>query len=467
LATIVIPYRPREAFRPFHNSDKRWKVLVFHRRAGKTVAAINHLIKGAVICKRERPIFRYVSPFLSQAKAIAWEYLKHYAAPITVKTNESELWVEVLGGGRVRLFGADNADAMRGMYSDGDFYDEFGDFRPSILGNVLRPALSDRQGWGVFGGTPKGKNQFWEIKETARRNPDEWFLMEMPASKSGLLDQSELLDARKHLSESQYEQEYECSFEAELIGSYWGRELRQLEQAGRITEVMFDDSVPVFTAWDLGFGDDTAIWWYQVIRGEIHVLDFFCASGADLSVYASQILARKVRIDIEGDKVVAHVGEVIEDLAHRVRYKYQTHWLPHDARAKTLAAKGKSIIEQLAAPLGLDKLAIVPNLGLEDGIQSVRLMLPRVWFDKKCEEGLEALRQYQREYDEDKKAFRDKPRHDWTSHPADAFRMMAVAWQHEVKELSVDQPMRGLMVGVPSVSLDELWKTAQPKRRRI
>ena len=304
------------------------------------------------------------------------------------------------------LLGSDNADALRGIYLDGADLDEFGDFRPSVWGNVIRPALSDRKGWAVFGGTAKGRNEFWSVRETARRDPDEWFFLELRASESGILPEDELRAAQRQLTPEQYAQEYECDFAAALPGAYYGREMVQAERDGRIGRVGYDAAVGVYTAWDIGYRDDTAIWWYQVVRDEIHVIDYHSSSGKDIPYY----------IKLVSDKP----------------YRYAVHWLPHDARAKTLASGGKSIIEQLAQGLDYKTLGIVPNLDLQDGIQAARKALASTWFDEsRCTEGLEALRQYQREYDEDKKAFKEKPRHDWTSHPADAYRMLAVAWAKE------------------------------------
>jgi hypothetical protein len=415
--------------------------LVAHRRAGKTVAAINDVIRAAATCKSSFPLFGYIAPYRSQAKSVVWDYLKTFAEPIILDSNESELTVTLMNGAKIRLFGADNADAIRGLGFDGIYLDEYGDFRPSVWGNVVRPALSDKQGWCVFGGTPKGKNQFWNIYETARQNPLEWFLLRLPASSSGLLPPSELAAARAQLTEDQYLQEMETSFEASILGSFFGTELREAEEQGRVTTVAVDANVPVHTAWDLGYRDDTSVWWYQVIRGEIHVVDFYSVSGANIE----------------------ELAKVIEDRG----YKYGKHYLPHDAKAKTLASGGKSIIEQLAQHLGLGTLSIVPDLSVQDGIQAVRKMLPKVWFDTKCYEGIEALKQYQREYDEDKKAFRQTPRHDWTSHPADAFRMMAISWKNEpvIKAPDREKP---LMVGpMNQVTLNDMWATAKPKGARI
>ena len=441
--SVALIYAPRPAFIPFHNRSKRWSCLVAHRRAGKTVAATNDLIIGALECRKERPQFAYIAPFRDQAKRVAWDYLKHYSRPFHAgKPNESDLIIPMPNEGKLMVFGADNPDALRGIYLDGAFLDEFGDFRPSVWGNVIRPALSDRGGWAVFGGTPKGRNEFWQIRELARKTPDQWYLQELRASESGILSHAEIEAVRGQLTAEQYAQEYECDFAAALVGAFYGKDLVQVEREGRVTSVQVDPAVPVHTAWDIGYRDDTAIWWYQVMRGEIHIIDFHSSSGNSIDFYT--------------------------DLIAEKGYRYGTHWLPHDARAKTLAAKGKSVIEQLGEGLGLNSMAIVPNLDIHDGIQAARVMLRRCWFDdEKCAEGLEALRQYQREYDEDKKSFREKPRHDWTSHAADAFRMMAVAWRHEEKPKPEAEPMRGITVGANKVTLDELWRTAPQPNARI
>jgi phage terminase large subunit len=428
---VLLPYNPRQAFMPFHERKQRWACLIAHRRAGKTVAAVNDLIRAAITYTGPHGLFAYIAPYRSQAKAVAWQYFKEFAQPIIKSVNEQELTITLMNDANIRLYGADNADAMRGLGFSGVYMDEYGDFRPSVFGNVIRPALSDKQGWAVFGGTPKGRNQFYDIFATATRIPGEWFLLRLPASKSGLLPSGELAAAKAQLSPDQYEQEYECSFEAAIIGAFFGTEMREAEQQGRIGKVPYDPALPVYTAWDLGYRDDTAIWFFQVLRNEIRVIDFYAVSGADIHDIANVVLTKG--------------------------YKYGKHYLPHDARAKSLQT-GRSVIEQLAAYLEAKNLAVVPDIGLQSGIQAVRMMLPRVWFDaEKCNDGIEALRQYQREYDEDKKAFRQSPRHDWTSHPADAFRMMAVSW-HEQAEKPQPLEVKPLMVGPQNtVTLNDMW----------
>jgi hypothetical protein len=429
---ILLPYNPRQAFMPFHNRTQRWACLVAHRRAGKTVAAVNDIIRAAITYQGDRGLFAYIAPYRSQAKAVAWQYFQEFAAPITQAKNEQELTITLMNGSQVRLYGADNADAMRGLGFSGVYMDEYGDFKPSVFGNVIRPALSDKQGWAVFGGTPKGKNQFWEIYETAQRLPQEWFLLRLPASTSGLLPSGELAAARAQLAEDQYLQEYETSFEAAILGSFYGKEMREADQQGRICQVPYNPDLPVYTAWDLGYRDDTAIWFYQLGRGEIRVIDFYAVSGENIHDIANVVLTKG--------------------------YRYAKHYLPHDARAKSLQT-GKSIVEQLAAHLDIAKLAVVPDIGLQNGIQATRLILPRVYFDaERCRDGIEALRQYQREYDEDKKAYRQNPRHDWTSHPSDAFRMLAVSWQEIADKPPALEP-KPLMVGPQNtVTLNDMWQ---------
>jgi hypothetical protein len=379
---------------------------VAHRRAGKTVACINDLIKRAFTDNKQIGRYAYIAPYHSQAKSIAWDYLLRYTADVRTQANASELWVELLNGARIRLFGADNPDALRGLYLDGVILDEYADMRPRVWGEIIRPLLADREGWAVFIGTPKGHNAFYEIFKTSQVSSS-WYSASIKASESGLLPKSELEDAARGMSEDQYEQEFECSFEAAILGAYYGKELKFAEH--RITDVPYDPESPVYTAWDLGYHDDTAIWFYQVITGEIHLIDYFSGSGLSVSDYAKAVLDKP--------------------------YKYEKHWLPHDARAKTLASNGKSIIEQLSEHLGMNKLDIVPSLSVQDGIQAARAAFYRMWFDReKTGEAVELLKQYQREWDDDKKAFRDKPRHDFTSHCADAFRMMAVAWQEKTQK---------------------------------
>lgn len=390
---------------PLHMRKERWAVVVAHRRAGKTVACVNELIKAAITFKGGDGRFGYVAPFYRQAKSVAWDYIKRYSAVIQgSEVNESELRIDYPNGSRIQLFGADNADALRGLFFDGLVADEYGDWKPSVWGYVIRPALADRGGWAVIIGTPKGRNQFWEIYEHSKVNED-WLALTIRASESGLLPQKELDALRLELTEDAWRQEMECDFDAALPGAIFGKELWQAEQEGRIRGNLHDPALKVHAALDLGFSDDTAIWWFQTAGKELRFIDCYSASGMP----------------------IAHYHDVLKGK----RYNYGDWlFLPHDARAKSLQT-GRSIEEQFRA-LGW-KPRITPELGLIDGIQAARLTLADCFIDSQCREGIEALKQYQREYDEDKKCFRDKPRHDWTSHYSDAFRYACLVWREEIK----------------------------------
>jgi phage terminase large subunit len=424
---IDLGYEPRPQFIPFHRRRQRFAAIVAHRRAGKTVAVLRDMIDSALRCKKDNPRFAYVGPLLGQAKETSWDYLKRFTQPILAKPpNESELWVELIGGARIRIHGADNVDRLRGAYLDGVVLDEFADMNPTLWGNVVRPMLADRQGWATFIGTPKGRNQFWQIVETAGQFPDRWFRAILPASQTGILSALELDDARRDMTPEQYAQEFECSFDAAIVGSYYGKAIAQAEFEGRIGTVDYDPALPVHCAWDLGIGDATSIWLAQFHGGEIRLIDFYENSGQALAHYV-EVLAAK-------------------------GYKYSHDFLPHDAKVRELGT-GKTRVETLGG-LGR-KPSLVADHKVEDGINAVRLVLPRCYFDRsKCAVGLEALRQYRSDYDEKRRAFSDKPRHDWTSHAADAFRYLAMAWREIVAVKA--EPLKPIFKPMPEMMWWEL-----------
>lgn len=265
-----------------------------HRRCGKTVACVNDLIIRALTEGKEDGQYAYICPFLTQAKSVAWLYLLKFTEDVRVKQNASELWVELMTGARIRLFGADNAEALRGMYLDGIVMDEYADMKPRVWGEIIRPLLADRQGWATFIGTPKGKNSFWDIYDSAKNDPN-WHVTTLRASETKLLPDAELKDAKSMMSEDQYLQEFECSFEAAILGAYYGKEMRLADEAGRITSVPYDRNAPVHTAWDLGYSDDTSIVFYQVISGEIHIIDHFAGSGLSMDNYIDVVKSKGYR----------------------------------------------------------------------------------------------------------------------------------------------------------------------------
>jgi hypothetical protein len=330
-----------------------------------------------------------------------WDYLRAAIEPgraAGARAHESELRIDYVNGGQVRLYGADNPDAMRGIYLDGVVLDEYADMDPRVWSQIIRPALADRQGWAVFIGTPKGRNAFFELWRRAQSEPG-WFSMMLKASETGLIPASELESARRDLTEEQYAQEFECSFDAAVVGSYYGKLMMRAEAERRIAPVPYDSAALVWTSWDLGIRDATAIWFAQVVGREIRVIDYYEASGVDLGHYVREIGSRP--------------------------YVYAGHIVPHDAQAKELGT-GKSRLEVLAN-LGLEHITLAPLHRIEDGINAVRMLLPRCWFDaSKCARGLDALKLYRADYDDKLQALRAHPVHDWTSHAADAFRYLAM-----------------------------------------
>ena len=228
-----IDYKPRDQIRAFHSRKERFAIIVAHRRFGKTVAAINDLIRSCFEIDRPNVRVAYIAPYLSQAKAVAWDYALEFTRDIPeIKVNHSELRIDFMNGARFRLFGADNYNAMRGLYFDAVVLDEMADFPASAWSNVIRPALADRRGSATFISTPKGKNEFWELWHEAQDNPN-WFTAMLKASDTSILDQEELDEARRTMGDDRYEQEFECSFEAAIQGAFYAKEMKEATEDGR------------------------------------------------------------------------------------------------------------------------------------------------------------------------------------------------------------------------------------------
>ena len=396
-------FAPRSPFLPFHDRDKRWTCILAHRRAGKTVATVADLLTCALATSKKNARYAYIAPYHAQAKAIAWDYLKRFSQGVSVKVIESELQIELPNGSRVRLYGADNPDSLRGLYLDGVVLDEYGDMRPNVWGEIIRPLLADRKGWAVFIGTPRGKNHFWEIHKQAQS--DDWLSLTLRASETDLIDAAELADAKSQMTAEQYAQEFECEFEVPALGAIYAREMAQCKNDKRIGDVPYDTAVLVDTAWDLGIGDSTAIWFYQTIRNEVHVIDYYENNGQPITHYLSKLASKP--------------------------YHYGKHNVPHDAEGRELGT-GKSIADLMKAANYYP--TIVPKLSVEAGINAVRVMFSRFYFDEeKCKDGLDCLMNYRRAFNSRLGEFKDEVVHDWASHGADAFRYLAVAHSEQQK----------------------------------
>jgi len=431
-AYVRLAYRPREYFKPYHNREQRFACIVAHRRAGKTVACIHDLQRRALLNQHDRSLYSYIAPTYSQAKSTAWDYLKDAASPYFAygaKPNESELKVTYPNGAVIRLFGADNYDALRGLRQDGSVLDEYADIDPRAWTQVIRPSLSDRRGFATFIGTPRGHNHFFERYRDAVKGPAEWFSASLKASElvplygdkmppdvaeaEGWLTSVELEQARRQMSDDWYRQEYECDFEASIKGAYYGDQMAAAASEGRITKVPYDPSKQVITAWDIGGNRDaTAIWFVQIVGRQICVIDYYEAVGADSGPHARYVLDRG--------------------------YSYLQHFIPHDAGPDRIGID-KNYRDFLEGH-GLRNITVLPVGIIEHGINAVRLLLPRCVFDEsKCERGIEALRMYRTEYIEKDDIFKSTPKHDWASHGADAFRYLAVALDKHVSSTSFNR----------------------------
>jgi phage terminase large subunit len=392
---IKIPYKPRPLQREVHKSLKRFNVLVCHRRFGKSVLAINELILHAVNNPNHK--LAYIAPTYRQGKAIAWDYLKQYTKPLMYfggDKNETELRIDLWNGSKIQIYGADNNDSLRGLGFHGVIMDEYAIMAPRTWTEIVRPAISDTLGWVIFIGTPMGHNQFWEVYDYALRGHKDWFGKLYRASETGVIPDDELKQAASIMTEEQYNQEFECSFTAAVSGSYYGKLMTKADNENRIGHVPLDSNVGVETWWDLGIGDSTAIWFAQRVGEEVHLIDYYENSGESLMHYA----------------------DVLEDKG----YTYSRHIAPHDIQARELGT-GKSRLE-VSQELGI-MFEVAPRLEVDHGIESVRNALPYCWFDReKCKLGIDALRQYRKQWDEKNQVFKSKPLHDWCSHSADAFR---------------------------------------------
>jgi phage terminase large subunit len=399
---VALKYSPREQFIPLHNRKQRWAAVNTHRRAGKTVALVNDLIFGGLECQKYKPQLAYIGPTYSQAKRVAWTYLKDYAEPYLGKPpQEAELKVTLKNEATIYVLGADNADSLRGMYLDGTVNDEYALFKPSVFSQVIRPALSDRHGWSVFVSTPRGKNLFYDVCEQARKNPHDWFSLTLPADTSGIIPYAELMELRRDMDPEEFAQEYLCSFDSALKGAIYASEVNQLFIDSRARDGgLFDKNLPTHCAFDLGFTDATVCIWFQLgPDNTVRIVACEATTGVDIFHHIEKIN------QFEGE-----LGEV---------------FLPHDARAKNLQT-GKSIVEQFLKENITPR--IVPAHKVRDGIAAVRRLFPLISIDTEATGDLvEAMKSYRREWDDNKLMFSDTPYHDWSSDYCDCLRYMAMA----------------------------------------
>lgn len=385
-------------------------VKCWHRRAGKDLTDWNYLIKRAV---QDAGAYWYVLPTLKQGRKAIWEgytkdgqrYLSFIPDQLVVgKPNNQEMMIKIhsMGGNEsiIRIVDA-LPDKNVGAGVKGVVFSEYSLMRPSIW-QYIEPMLMENGGWAIFNGTPRGENHFYEMLKMAENNP-RWFAQIVTIDQTGIITEEQINHLREEgRPEEIIQQEYYCSFEGSISGAYYAREMAQAKKDGRITSVHYDPNYLVNTAWDIGIGDSTAIWFYQEVDGMYHIIDYEEHSGYGLPKYA-EILAQK-------------------------GYSYGLHIAPHDGKIRDSWATSFKPETRLAEAkkLGIN-FTIAPDVGVDDGINAARMLIPKCKFDmNKCSDGIYCLKQYRREFDEGRNVFKLKPVHDDTSHGADAFRYLAL-----------------------------------------
>jgi hypothetical protein len=408
---LEVPFAPRPWQIPLIDDPAQRIVAVVHRRAGKSTALLWRGLKRAVTTKRPQPRVVHILPYgVMWTRTGLWDQAVKAAESIPdSQVRRSEMAIRLPNGGTWQAGGADNPDSWRGGYGDEIIIDEFDDTPQSMVPLVIEPMLADRDGTLVRSGTPKGRGLLQAAYERARITPGHSaYLLDYRAT--GALSDAAIERLRAEMSDEEFAQELECSFSAPNSGSYYGKLMDEADRAGRITVVPHDPALKVWTAFDLGIDDSTAIWFAQVTRsGEWRMIDYIEDSGAGLDHYVRLLQQRP--------------------------YVYERHLLPHDAEVRELGS-GRSRTETLNS-LGVRPTRTVRQHSVADGINAVRMILPRAWFDaERCAKGIHALRHYRREWNEAAQTWRSSPVHDHASHGADAARYLALGVRDvEVKPL--------------------------------
>ncbi len=385
-------------------------VLVWHRRSGKDATALNFAACAAHV---RRGVYWHMLPTATQARKAVWDAVdgegrrvldQVFPRPLRAATNATEMKIALKCGSLWQLVGSDNFNALVGANPVGVVFSEYSLADPAAW-DYVRPILAENGGWAVFIFTPRGRNHGHALLEMAKRNPA-WFAQVLSVDDTRRVDGTPVIppaaiaeDRAAGMAEEVLRQEYWCSFDAALTGSYYGRALEAARAEGRIGAVAWEPALPVETWWDLGMSDSTAIWFAQRLGAEVRLIDYLEASGEGLPYYV-QALREKP-------------------------YAYGRHIAPHDIEVRELGT-GKSRRET-AWKLGV-RFEVAPAQSLADGIEAVRGLLPHCRFDEtRCGRGLEALTQYRRAWNDKTRDYMASPLHDWCSHAADSFRYGAVA----------------------------------------
>lgn len=414
--SISTGYAPRAGQVLLHKRLKRFNVLMLHRRFGKSVFAINEMIDQALRNMKPYPVYGYFAPTFTLVEEIAWSYFKQFLKDVPdVDYNQQKLRIKIFRKNMgdhitIQLKSTDSINAAVGKYYDGTVLDEYQDINP-IFFNKLMPTLSDRKGWLIILGTPRGDDDLTK-KLNAFKDHASWYTCKIRASESGVISEEELEIQRASMLPEQYELEFECNESAALVGSYYGSIMEELLSTNKIGIYPHDPSFEVDTAWDLGMSDLNTIWFVQQVHGEVRVIDYLSNNGKGFDFYVGEMFKKK--------------------------YVYRYHYLPHDIRVRELGSTTGTTREDSLYSLGIQRgsVVIAEKLSPLEGINVVRMLLPRCTFNlATTEEGVKCLRNYQRVYDPMKQVYAKTPMHNWASHGADGFRTLALALKPPSSEI--------------------------------
>jgi phage terminase large subunit len=462
MAKIRLPNRwaPRDYQMPL------WKYLeqggkrainIWHRRAGKDEVCLH----WAAVSAFQRPAtYWHMLPEYAQGRKAIWAAVNPHtgkrrideAFPKEIRetTNEQEMFIRFRSGATWQVVGSDKYDSTVGSPPAGVTFSEWALANPAAWA-YLAPIMLENNGWALFITTSRGRNHAKSMLDMARGTPG-WFSQVLTVEDTGSIS-LEAVEAQRleyhgiygeEAGDALIEQEYFCSFEAAILGAYYGKEMARAALEGRITRVDYDPERPVHVSWDLGVGDDMSMWFFQVLPDRLNIIDHYKAHGYVIGHY----------VDVKKQK----------------GYTYGDDWVPHDAKVRDMSDIGdeQKLARQrvtVMIELGM-RPKLVPRHDREDGINAVRVTLPRCWFDaEKCAAGIESLRQYRKEYDEQKRAFKNTPLHDWASDDADCFRYLAMAW----RGLKPPEPVKEVppVKAITNYTADEMWNFNKPRRERV
>lgn len=463
MPTVRLPngWRPRPyqlGFWGYMEGGGRHAELIWHRRSGKDDVCMHWTACAAM---QRVATYWHMLPQANQARKAIWEAVnphtgkrridEAFPAEIRARTNSQEMFIQFVNGSTWQVLGSDNFNSSVGSPPAGIVYSEWALANPAARA-YLRPILMENRGWQVFITTPRGRNHAARTYEAARQNP-EAFAERLTANDTGLFLPAELdaeraayvADYGEDMGNALFEQEYLCSFDAAILGAIYGAEIRRMEADGRISQVPADPDLPVHTVWDIGWTDDTAILCFQAVAGEARIVGSYSNHTLPLDHYTDKL------------------GEMGESAG----WRFGQHWLPHDAQAKLFAAGGRTVLAQARASGLPGDWRILANRQTEQqGIMAARALFPRLWVDESCADALDAWRNFRREWDEERRCFRDTPVKDWTNHYADVLRYLAWVWREQSPDAPpAEEPRRLVVGGKSTVTLDELWAAKRPRRR--